>query len=125
MANSSVLGRTKVSSALIQTGAARQESGLIAIEILLLSLGIGAISASFVVGFLVSLMVLIAAISTRLWIVLSYMFSLLWGGIGYIFGYALGGDSVAAGLVTGVFTFVLMLGRHHWSLVYWRALGES
>ena len=124
MANTSVLGKTKVSSALIQTSVARDESGLIAVELFLLSMGIGVISESFIIGFLISFMVLIALISTRLWVVLSYVLSLLWGCVGFIFGYALDGDSVAAGLVTGFFVFGLMIGWHHWSLVYWRALGD-
>ena len=124
MANTSVLGKTKVSSALIQTSVARDESGLIAVEIFLLSLGIGVISDSFIIGFLISFMVLIALISTRVWVVLSYALSFLWGCVGFIFGYALDGDSVAAGLVTGFFVFGLMIGWHHWSLVYWRALGD-
>ena len=124
MANTSVLGKTKVSSALIQTSVARDESGLIAVEIFLLSLGIGVISESFIIGFLISFMVLIALISTRVWVVLSYALSFLWGCVGFIFGYALDGDSVAAGLVTGFFVFGLMIGWHHWSLVYWRALGD-
>ena len=59
MANNSVLGKTKVSSALIQTSVAREESGIVAVEIFLLSLGIGAISGSFIVGFLISFMVLV------------------------------------------------------------------
>ncbi len=125
MVNNSVLGKTKVSSALIQTSVAREESSLVAVEIFLLSLGIGAISGSFIVGFLISFMVLIGLTATRVWIVLSYLLSLLWGGVGSIFGYVLGGDSVAAGLVSGIFVFGLMLGWHHWSLVYWRALGDN
>ena len=124
MANNSVLGKTKVSSALIQTRVAREESGLIAMEIFLLSLGIGAISGSFIVGFLISFVVLVGLTSTRAWVVLSYLFSLLWGGVGSVFGYVLGGESVAAGLVMGLFVFGLMLGWHHWSLAYWRALGD-
>ena len=122
MANNSVLGKTKVSSALIQTRVAQEESGLVVGETFLLSLGIGAISGSFIVGFLISFMVLIGLTSTRAWIVLSYLFSLLWGGMGSIFGYARGGESGAAGLVMGFFVFGLMLGWHHWSLAYWRAL---
>jgi hypothetical protein len=53
-----------------------------------------------------------------------YLFSLLWGGVGSIFGYVLGGESVAAVLVMGFFVFGLMLGWHHWSLAYCRALGD-
>ena len=124
MANISVLGKTKVSSALIQTSVARKESGLIPMEIFILSFGIGMISESFIIGFLVSFMVLMALVSTRLWVVLSYIISLACGGAGYILGYAIGDESVAAGLVTGLFIFGLMLGWHHWSLVYWRALGD-
>jgi len=124
MANKSVLGETKVSSALIQTSAARKESSLIAIEIFILSLIIGGISESFIIGFFISFIVLLALIPTRMWIALSYLLSLLWGGVGYIFGYAFGGESVAAGLVTGFSVFGLMLGWHHWSLAYWRALGD-
>ena len=124
MANNSVLGKTKVSSALVQTRVAREESGLVAFETFLLSLGIGAISGSFIVGFLISFLVLTGLTSTRAWVVLSFLFSLLWGGVGSIFGYALGGESVVAGLVAGLFVFALMLGRHHWSLAYWRALGD-
>lgn len=124
MANNSVLGKTRVSSALIQTSAAREESSLIPLETFALSFGIGMISESFIIGFLVSFMVLMALISTRLWIVLSYLLSLLWGSMGYILGYIIDGESVATGLVTGFFVFGLMLGWHHWSLVYWRALGD-
>jgi hypothetical protein len=124
MANNSVLGKTKVSSALIQTSAAREESNLVAVEIALLSLGIGAISESFIVGFLISFIVLFGLISTRAWIVLSFLFSLLWAGVGSSFAYALGGESVAVGLVVGIFVFFLMLDWHHWSLAYWRALKE-
>ena len=124
MANISVLGKTKVSSALIQTSVARKESGLIPMETFILSFGIGMISESFIIGFLVSFMVLMALVSTRLWVVLSYIISLACGGAGYILGYAIGDESVAAGLVTGLFIFGLMLGWHHWSLVYWRALGD-
>ena len=124
MANNSVLGKTKVSSALIQTSVAREESGLVAVEIFLLSLGIGAVSGSFIVGFLISFVVLFGLLSTRVWTVLSFLFSLLWGGVGSIFGYVLGGESVAAGLVMGIFVFVLMLDKHHWSLAYWRALKD-
>ena len=124
MANNSVLGKTKVSSALIQTSIARKESGLVAIETFLLSLGIGAISESFIIGFLVSFVVLIGLTSTRAWVVLSFLFSFLWGCMGYIIGYAFGEESVAAGLVVGFFVFGLMLGKHHWSLAYWRALDD-
>lgn len=124
MGNNSVLGKTRVSSALIQTSVARQESGLIPMETFALSLAIGMISESFIIGFLVSFMVLMALVSTRLWIILSYLLSLLWGCMGYILGYIIDGESVVTGLVTGFFVFGLMLGWHHWSLVYWRALGD-
>jgi len=124
MANNSVLGKTKVSSALIQTRVAREDAGLIAVEVFLLSLCVGAISGSFIVGFLISFMLLFGLISTRVWVVLSFLFSLLWGFIGSVVGFIIGGDSVAAGVVSGIFVFGLMLGRHHWSLSYWRALGD-
>ena len=124
MANSSVLGKTKVSSALIQTSAAREESSLIAVEIFIISFAIGMISESFIIGFLISFMVLMALIQTFLWTILSYLISLVCGGAGYMLGYAFGDQSVAAGIVTGFFVFGLMLGWHHWSLVYWRALSD-
>ena len=124
MANSSVLGKTKVSSALIQTSVAREESSLIAVEIFAISFGIGMISESFIIGFLISFMVLIALVNTFLWTILSYLISLAFGGAGYIFGYSIGDDSAATGMVTGLFVFSIMIGWHHWSLVYWRALGD-
>lgn len=125
MANNSVLGKTKVSSALVQTSVARGEAGLIVFEITLLSVAIGFASSSFLVGFLISVMVLLALLSTRIWIVLSYLISFIWGGVGYIFGYAFSGESLVAGLVTGFFVFSVMIGWHHWSLVYWRALVDK
>lgn len=124
MAKKSVLGKTKVSSALIQTGVARQESGLIAVEIFILSTFVGILSDSFIIGFLLTFMVLIALVNTRFWIILSYLISLACGWVGYYFGYTIDDQSVAAGLITGFFVFGLMLGWHHWSLVYWRALND-
>lgn len=50
MSNKSVLGKTKVSSGLVQTSAARDASSLVVIETFLISLGIGAISSSFIVA---------------------------------------------------------------------------
>ncbi len=92
MTNNSVLGKTKVSSALIQTSVARGEAAPIVFEITLLSVAIGFASSSFIAGFFISVIVLLSLLSTRLWIVLSYLLSIIWGGVGYIFGYAFSGE---------------------------------
>lgn len=124
MAIESVIGKTKVSPALIQTSAAREEAGFVAVEIFLFSIFIGVISSNFLVGFLLTFMVLLGLIESIFWEALSYFFSFLWGAAAFYVGYWLYDGSILTGLVAGVFVFGLMLVKHHWSLAYWRALGD-
>ena len=124
MSINSVIGKTKVSSALIQTSAAREASSLIAIESFLMSLGVGAISESFIAGFIITFLVLMVLEDTFVWVLLSFIFSIFCGYIGYLFGYYLAGESVVSGVAAGIFIFLVMLSWHHWSLAYWRALSE-
>ncbi len=124
MLNNSVLGKTKVSSALIQTSAAREASDLVAVEIGLLSVGIGLLSSSFIVGFVISFVVLLGLTHTRAWIILSLLLSATWGVVGGLLGYVLGGGT-ASGIAAGFFVFAIGLSWHHWSLAYWRALSDQ
>lgn len=123
MSNVSVLGKTKVSPALVQTGVAREEADFIAVEAFLLSVGIGLLSPSFVIGFLISFMILTALLSTRFWYVLSIILSAIWAIAAFIFTYAI--SSFWTAIIVGIFVFGLMLSKHHWSLAYWQALVDE
>ena len=120
MSNYSVLGKTKVSSALVQTSAAREESDFIAAEIFLLSVGVGLLSPSFVIGFLIAFMILLTLLTTPFWHVVSIILSGLWAVGSFVIAYAFG--SIWVALVVSLFVFCLILGKHHWSLAYWQAL---
>jgi len=123
MAVNSVLGKTKVSSALIQTSEARSSSLLIIMEIFLISCFVGAAFDSFLTGFLLTFLILIFLIDTILWVIFTYFVS---GALGFLAGqisYSTDGSLLSA-FVIGIFIFSLMIGWHHWGLSYWRGLSD-
>jgi putative Mn2+ efflux pump MntP len=124
MAINSVLGKTKVSSALIQTSEARKNSGLIVWEVLIISFFVGKFSDSFIVGFIASFLVLITLIDTIVWKIISFSISLFGGYVGYVAFCGENGETIGAGLMVALFSFLFMLSWHHWSLASWRALSD-
>jgi len=123
MANNSVLGRTRVSGALIQTSEARRCASLIVWECVIISALIGSLFDSFWTLAVLTFIVLLILVDTVVWTFISYAISIF---VGYVVGQAAYSpdSSMFSALVFFLLAFGFMISWHHWGLAYWRGLSE-
>jgi len=118
----SVLGPTKVSGSLIQTSEARDSASLLIWEAVIISLIVGSWTSDTLVFGILTFLILLCLIETRVWIWISYAVSIF---VAIPFGQAgFEGHGLVGGIVFFALAYFVMLSWHHWSLAYWRGLVE-
>lgn len=98
-----------------------ENTQLLSVELVVISIMAGYISSSWSV-FLLTFIFLIAILQTTLGYILVFLLSLGWGVL--VGGFIYIGGAIEAGIVLGILTFLISIGGHSAGLQYYRDLSD-